>query len=70
MSKGTSTKLRWDKYSTSDEDVAFMREHGMEPVRLLTNDGAVPIMGSVARIALVDRQSPFKRGQGYKAECE
>jgi hypothetical protein len=47
------------------------REH---EVRLLTNDGAIPIMGpdpdqEAKRIALVDCQTRHKRGQGWQTEC-
>jgi hypothetical protein len=48
------------------------REH---EVRLLTKDGAIPIMGpdpdqEIKRIALVDCQTRFKRGQGWQTECD
>jgi hypothetical protein len=33
------------------------------------NDGAVPVLADDARVALVDCQTDFKRGQGWKAKC-
>ena len=41
----------------------------------LTNDGALPIMADIGaddrkRVATVDCQSRFKRGEGWKSECD
>lgn len=43
-------------------------------VRAMMNDGGVPIMGPCPdqgekRIAVVDCQTPFKRGKGHETEC-
>lgn len=55
-------------YAT-DDDPAELRKLGLEPVRLLTNEGQVAIMAGDRRVALVDCQTEFKRGQGYKTAC-
>lgn len=36
----------------------------------LTNDGQRPILAEETRIGLADSQSDFKRGSGWKHECE
>jgi hypothetical protein len=36
---------------------------------LYQSDGAVAILADGERIALVDCQTKFKRGEGYKAKC-
>lgn len=70
MSKWTKGHWRWVKYVQDDEDLKRMRSLGIEPVRMLTNEGQVAIMAGDTRIALVDCQTPFKRGNGYRSECE
>lgn len=60
------------KYLTDDHPDE-LRAAGIEPVRALDNAGAMPIMTADGpdrfRVALVDCQSVFKRGQGHQAEC-
>lgn len=62
------------EWAQGPEDIARMKEVGMEPNRMLMNDGACPVLSadpeSVSpRICLVDCKTPFKRGQGYLTEC-
>jgi hypothetical protein len=56
-------------YAHTDDDMAEMEKLGIRPVRMLTNDGCVPVMSADYRVALVDCQADYKRGQGYRAEC-
>lgn len=76
MSNTKHTPGPWEVavYGMSPETVEKLRECGIEPTRILTNDGQVPIMAGAGedkdRIALVDCQTVYKRGQGHKAECE
>ncbi len=56
-------------YAT-DDDPAELKRLGIKPVRALTNDGQVPIIDQAGqRVALVDCQTVYKRGQGHTAEC-
>lgn len=59
-------------YSTPKTEMIGDRE--MVTPRLLMNDGAAALMvtredGTNSRIALIDCQTPFKRGEGWKTEC-
>ena len=60
-------------YANSDKEVAEARKFGIEPVRMLDNNGACAIMSGdgddAKRICMVDRQAKAKRGEGYKTEC-
>ena len=57
------------KIYATDDDPEKLRKLGLEPVQCLSNDGQRYIMASNKRIALVDCQTPFKRGMGYKTAC-
>lgn len=70
MSKATPGPYTSRKYHGSDEDLALLKEYGREPVPALTNEGQRFIMAGEKRIALVDCQVRYKRGQGHKVECE
>lgn len=73
--EGAHTAGNWSFriYAQEDKDLEFMRQHNMEPTRALSNDGQIAIMcgdgDDVTRVALVDCQTKFKRGQGYKTDC-
>lgn len=69
MREATPGPWSFRLYSMTDEHIAEARSVGLTPPRLLTNDGAAPVMGPNGRIALVDCQTKYKRGEGYKAEC-
>jgi hypothetical protein len=56
------------------EDLAEIRQHEaaglpIHPVPCVMNNGERVIMSSAGRVALVDCQTPVKRGQGNHAEC-
>jgi len=72
-SKHTPGPYWWRLYANEPEDVERARALGIEPVRMLTNEGQIALMagaqGDSRRVALVDCQTNFKRGQGYKTEC-
>lgn len=61
------------EYAQDAEDLAQMRKLGIKPTRMLTNEGQVALMAGkgddVKRIALIDCQTRYKRGEGYKTEC-
>lgn len=61
------------EYAQDAEDLEQMRGLGMKPTRMLTNEGQVALMAGegddVKRIALIDCQTRYKRGEGYKTEC-
>ena len=75
MKEATHTKGPWEFaiYGLEPEMIEKQRQAGIEPIRTLTNEGQAPIMGGGdddrRRVALVDCQADYKRGQGYKAEC-
>jgi hypothetical protein len=58
------------EYSLDDKMLAEARAAGIDPIRFINNDGSVPVTSEDARICVVDCQTPFKRGQGHRAECE
>lgn len=57
------------KFAQSDEDIADMARLGLKPTLLLQNDGSAAVMAGDKRVALVDCQTKFKRGEGWKTEC-
>jgi hypothetical protein len=75
-SKHTPGPWVFEPYPYPEEEVEKRRNLGMEPIRMLTNEGQAPIMGGSReeedrrRVAVVDCQADYKRGQGYKSECE
>lgn len=36
----------------------------------LTNDGGRPVLAESGRICVIDAQTEFKRGEGWKTECD
>jgi hypothetical protein len=60
-------------YVQPDDQIARLRENNLEPTRALTNEGQAIIMATFgddrARIALVECQTTYKRGQGYSTDC-
>lgn len=69
MSRHTKGVAVFRMWAQSDKDREFMLANGMEPSRLLDNQGAAPLMVGETRVAMVDCQSKFKRGQGHESEC-
>jgi hypothetical protein len=75
MSETKHTPGPWvyNLYPYGDEEVEKRRSLGIEPVRMLTNEGQAPIMGGPEddsrRIALVDCQVEYKRGKAHLTEC-
>lgn len=71
--KHTPGPYHWRKYGQSEEDVARLRSVDLEPTRMLTNEGQIALMAGEGdnrkRIAIIDCQTPFKRGQGYRQDC-
>lgn len=57
------------KFAQSGQDLAEIEELGLKPTMMLTNDGSAMVMAGDDRVALVDCQTKFKRGEGYRAEC-
>lgn len=55
------------------EDIETMRGLGLQPTRMLTNEGQIALMAGagddVKRIALIDCQTNYKRGEGHKSAC-
>lgn len=60
-------------FSLSDEDVEEARRLGLQPPRLLGNDGSVNVTAGSGEdrkpIARVECQTRYKRGEGYRTEC-
>lgn len=71
MSELKHTKGNWFFRTVygEPEHIAEAQRLGIEPVQALSNDGQRYIMAGDTRIALVDCQTKFKRGQGHKQEC-
>lgn len=73
MTSFTPGPWRFQKFAHSDEDMVQLQSLGMEPVRLLTNDGMATVSAEDEEgskpVARVVCQTPYKRGQGYKADC-
>jgi hypothetical protein len=71
--KHTPGPYFWREFAQDAEDLAEMRKLGMTPTRMLTNEGQIPLMAGeghdVKRIALIDCQTNYKRGQGCKTAC-
>lgn len=60
---------RCPMFHGSDEQNERARELGLDPVPALANDGARFIMAESGRVALVDCQTQYKRGQGHQTAC-
>ena len=56
-------------YFQDAEQLAELQRFGMTPTRCLLNDGSAPVMADGARVALIDCQTPYKRGKGHETEC-
>lgn len=75
LAPGQPTNGDWAPviYTQGDDQIAKLRSVGMEPTRMLTNEGQVPIMatfgGDRVRVALVDCHAKFKRGEGWNKAC-
>lgn len=57
------------EFHQDEAEIHEMRALGLEPIPALTNQGERSIMASSGRVGLVDCQTKFKRGKGYKSEC-
>lgn len=55
------------------EQLAEQRAFGLDPAPALAGDGSRFVMtevdGERLRVALVDCQTPYKRGQGHRTDC-
>src|SRR5262245_14586017 len=56
-------------YGHTPEMLEKMRANGIEPVRMLTNEGQAVVGASIGQVALVACHAEYKRGQGHKANC-
>lgn len=59
---------RFRLYAT-DDALETLEKLGIKPVRMLDNSGGVAISCDAGRIAVVDCQASYKRGQGHATEC-
>ena len=66
MSKHTPEPWTFEEWLGDPEP---LRAVGLEPTPNVSNDGARYIMAGERRIALVDCQTKFKRGQGHRVVC-
>ena len=75
MSEKKYTPGPWEfvVYGLKAEMIEQQRAAGIEPTRVLTNEGQAVVMAREGddreRVALVDCQSDYKRGKGHVAEC-
>ena len=71
MSKHTPAPWSFAFYAMSPKNVVAARKLGIEPARMLANEGQVSITAQDGErhICFVTRQVPARRGQGYKTEC-
>ena len=65
------SKYWWRKWASEPGEIYGRHVAG---IRFLTGDGQIAIMcgdpeGECQRVALVDSQTKYKRGAGYKTEC-
>lgn len=64
------TKGPWKfRLYATDDTPAELAKFGIKPVRMLDNSGAMAISSEGGRIAMVDCQAAYKRGQGHATEC-
>ena len=54
----------------TQDDPEKLRKLGIEPVPALTNDGERTIWAGEIPVASVRCQADFKRGQGYRTDCD
>lgn len=75
MSNTRHTPGPWQAivWAQDEKTRAQMKANGIEPMRMLHNDGGMSIIGKAGednrRVAVVDCKAPYKRGQGYLTEC-
>jgi len=75
MSESRITEGSWEFtiYGLPAGMIEEQRKLGIEPTRILSNDGAATIMGGPEDdrrpVARVECHAPFKRGQGHKSVC-
>ena len=65
------SKYFWKKWASEPQEILGKQVAG---IRFLTNEGQVAIMrgnpkGRCVRVALVDCQTQYKRGEGYRSIC-
>lgn len=69
----TAGPFFWRKFFGEPEDNEFRASLGLPPVRALTNEGQIAIMAGegedVKRIALIECQTKYKRGEGSRSAC-
>lgn len=74
LAAATPGPWAFQKFAHTAAELEEIRSHGLTPIRLLTNDGEATIMageGDARRpVARAICHARFKRGEGYKAECE
>ena len=72
MTEQKHTPGPWEfrEFAADEAQIADMIRLGLKPVRQLMNDGGAIVMGPDARVAVVDCQTSYKRGQGHATECE
>lgn len=72
--KWTQGPWHWSKYMGGDAQAEELKQLGGNPVRSLMNDGSTPVSAGEGddrkQVATVTCQTPFKRGEGWQAECE
>lgn len=66
--KHTAGPWKYRLYAT-DDTPEMLAKFGIKPVRMLDNSGAMAISHADGRVALVDCQASYKRGQGHATEC-
>lgn len=71
MQKTEHTPGPWHSplFHGSAEENAQALSLGLELVPALFNNGERFVMAESGRVAVVDCQTPFKRGQGNRSEC-
>ena len=71
MHKHTSANWQFKKYFGDEAYIASLHAAGLQPTRLLSNDGTCSVVSDDGKhIATVTCQTKFKRGEGSTAECE
>jgi len=75
MAKSLYTPGPWDysPYVGTPEEIEQARKHGMEPIRMLSNDGQATVMAGAGDdhkpVARIECQIRYKRGQGHATDC-
>lgn len=68
--KHSQEPWQFKKYFGDEALIESMRAAGIQPTRILHNDGACSIVSGDKHIANVTCQTKFKRGEGSTTECE